>query len=201
MLPFSSVRNKFGRELLYRELSARSGRPLSSPRRRGWGVKLGRVSHSVPSHLHCLCLFSPRLRGCQVLSAFSGSGQSESPRMKTDLKGFRLLRTCLLTSKVLKERFHHWRVLKSTKLTGGPLKSKNHGYIQSFTCIGGVFSWRGVSKDADVDHLTRGCCGKSNGSTLERFPAMLGYDRLWPLFFFSHMNSLSVVVPKWIKNR
>lgn len=80
------------------------------PTDRSRAVKLGRVSHSVPSHLHCLCLFSPRLRGYQVLSACSGFVQSKLPRKKQCFF-FELLLKCFRSD------FYHYRVLQLPRLT------------------------------------------------------------------------------------
>lgn len=44
----------------------------------------------------------------------------------------------------------------------------------------------------DVDHPLCTCYGKSNDNMLKRFLAMLGYDWLWPLAFFTQAACQSV---------
>lgn len=113
-IPFVHLRHKFWCELLYRELSARSGRPLCHPHRRelrseAWqGVTLCLIPSALPLFIQCMV---ERISGAECLSGF---GQSKSLRMKAV---FLLLRTVLLPkccrSKVGKFDLGFFQILKS----------------------------------------------------------------------------------------
>lgn len=103
MFPFVHLRHKFWWEWLYREVSARSGRPLYHPRRRelrseAWqGVTLCPIPSALPLFIQST---DERISGAECLSGF---GQSKSPRMKAV---FLLLRTVILL-KCFRSDFYH----------------------------------------------------------------------------------------------
>lgn len=103
MFLFVHLRHKFWWELLYREVSVRSGRPLYHPHRRelrseAWqGVTLCPIPSALPQFIQST---DERISGAECLSGFS---QSKSPRMEAV---FLLLRTVLLL-KCFRSDFYH----------------------------------------------------------------------------------------------